>query len=406
MKILSINIYFGEGSTGRILEDIHTRLERDGHESFIVYGVGKDRPSENGKFYKTLSNFKAQQYRRLARLDGLRYNTAFFETLKLLRHISRVDPDIVHLHCLNHGYIEPFLLLKWLGKHNFKVIVTHHADITITANCEHAYDCELWKTGCSFSCKSLKKEDSYKFIALSRLSWKQMRDSFSKVQKLYATGVSKWMTDRVKQSPFFVKRECKIIENGLDVSYFNFNPTNRNKIIDEIHACGKKAVLYVTPSLLQPIKGGRYVFDLASRLPNVVFVIVGVKDEVISNIPANLILVHHIESKKKMASYYQAADLTLLTSKRESFSMVTAESQCCGTPVIGFKAGAPETIAIKDYSEFVEYADIDSLENSIKRWLQMEINKQDLSSKAIIKFDAEGMYQKYLAFYKSIYESH
>ena len=38
--------------------------------------------------------------------------------------------------------------------------------------------------------------------------------------------------------------------------------------------------------------------------------------------------------------------------------MVTAESLCCGTPVVGFKAGAPEQIAIKEFSEFVEYGDL------------------------------------------------
>lgn len=45
--------------------------------------------------------------------------------------------------------------------------------------------------------------------------------------------------------------------------------------------------------------------------------------------------------------------------------MVTAESLCCGTPVVGFKAGAPEQIAIKEFSEFVEYGDLNSLYNKM-----------------------------------------
>lgn len=62
----------------------------------------------------------------------------------------------------------------------------------------------------------------------------------------------------------------------------------------------------------------------------------------------------------------------LLTSERETFSMVTAESLCCGTPVVGFKAGAPEQIALKEYSEFVDYGNLDKLEKAVRRWLQKE----------------------------------
>ena len=53
------------------------------------------------------------------------------------------------------------------------------------------------------------------------------------------------------------------------------------------------------------------------------------------------------------------ANLTILTSQFETFSMVCAESLCSGTPVVGFKAGAPEQISIQQYSEFVEYGKID-----------------------------------------------
>jgi glycosyltransferase involved in cell wall biosynthesis len=37
--------------------------------------------------------------------------------------------------------------------------------------------------------------------------------------------------------------------------------------------------------------------------------------------------------------------------------MIVAESLCCGTPVVGFKAGGPESIAIDDYCVFVQFLD-------------------------------------------------
>ena len=46
--------------------------------------------------------------------------------------------------------------------------------------------------------------------------------------------------------------------------------------------------------------------------------------------------------------------------------MVTAESLCCGTPVVGFKAGGPESIAIEQYSHFVEQGNINAIIEHLK----------------------------------------
>ena len=53
-----------------------------------------------------------------------------------------------------------------------------------------------------------------------------------------------------------------------------------------------------------------------------------------------------VEDQSELAAFYSLADVTLLTSEKETFSMVCAESLCCGTPVVGFQAGAPEGISL------------------------------------------------------------
>lgn len=402
MRVLNINIFFAQGSTGKLVEDIHTRLERDGHESYVVYGLG-DRPQiHTDKIYKMTSNFWVKQYARIDRITGLRYNCAYLETIRLTHHIKEINPDIVHLHCMNCSYINPFILLKWLGRHNFKVLVTHHADVTITANCDHAYDCELWKTGCRRHCRQLKKERHYIFVANAMLSWKQMKDAFAKVKYLYASGVSEWMTERVKMSPFFSNTECRVIENGLDVSSFKYDVKHVNHTLSTFKEKGIKIVLHVTPSVLNPLKGGQYVIELAKRMPNVTFVIVGCRNEQLPPSPSNVIYVPYVNSKVELASYYQTADVTLLTSKRESFSLVTAESLCCGTPVVGFKAGAPESIAITEYASFVEYGDVKKLQKTIEHMLGKKYDKIAISKAACQRYDSENMYAQYLSYYRDI----
>ena len=83
--------------------------------------------------------------------------------------------------------------------------------------------------------------------------------------------------------------------------------------------------------------------------------------------------------------------------------MVTAESLCCGTTVIGFKSGAPETITIPEYSTFVNYGDISALKSQIEKFLSQFIDKNSLSQIAKKKYSAENMYRSYMEFYNHIF---
>mgnify|MGYP000949492470 CR=1 FL=1 len=56
--------------------------------------------------------------------------------------------------------------------------------------------------------------------------------------------------------------------------------------------------------------------------------------------------------------------------------MVCAESLSCGTPVVGFKAGGPESIGLADYCEFVEYPNLDKLQDCVMNWIDKKIDKQ------------------------------
>lgn len=402
MKVLQINIYYKEGSTGKIVDDIHRRLLRDGHDSYVAFGKGENWQLKAPDYlYRTTSKRLNRFYGRLGRLMGLRFEVAWWETYKLLKHIDRIKPDIVHLHCMNDSYVNPYMLLSHLGKRNYPVLVTHHADITISANCDYSFECNKWKTGCGH-CETVFTERRSYFFDNTNLSWKKMRRAFSKIRKLYASGVSDWMTGRVRQSPFFKDKECITIKNGLDTDVFTYHPntqTLREKL--EIDA-NRRIILHATPSFTSPIKGGKYVVELARRMPEVAFVIVGIAKKDSSDLPSNIISIEHTNSKSEMAELYSLADLTLLTSFRESFSMVTAESLCCGTPVVGFKAGAPETIAIPEYSEFVDFGDVGLLKAAVERMMSRSIDKKAVSKQGTETYSAETMYASYLEYYKRI----
>ena len=85
--------------------------------------------------------------------------------------------------------------------------------------------------------------------------------------------------------------------------------------------------------------------------------------------------------------------------------MPTAESLCCGTPVVGFKAGGPESIALLEYSQFCEYGDIQTLKEKLEEVLEIKLteqNKKEISDIAKQKYEKERMANSYFEIYKGL----
>jgi len=121
------------------------------------------------------------------------------------------------------------------------------------------------------------------------------------------------------------------------------------------------------------------------------------------SLPDNIINVGRINNQKELATYYSMADLTVLTSKRETFSMICVESLSCGTPVVGFKAGVPEQISLKEFSKFVEYGDIDALEILVREWIYKKSEiKNVIEKQAHKRYSKVNITNKYIEIYKRL----
>ena len=68
-----------------------------------------------------------------------------------------------------------------------------------------------------------------------------------------------------------------------------------------------------------------------------------------------------LKDSEMLSRFYSLADVFVIFSKRETYSMTCAEALCCGTPVVGFKCGAPETVFEEPYAQFLDYGDIDAV---------------------------------------------
>lgn len=400
MKVAQVNVVFQRGSTGKIVYDLHHMLLQHNHESVVCFGR-KKAPRAKG-VYKISSELEAKLHGLYALFSGYSYTSSFFATSKLIRILKREKPDILHLHCLNGYFIHIYKLLDYLKLNKIPTVVTLHAEFLHTGGCGHAYDCERWKTGCGH-CPQLKEATHSLFLDKTGNQWHLMKKAFEGFERLKIVAVSKWLEERAKVSPILAGKDFFVVGNGIDTEN-TFFPINYDDIKTKHKLSTEKIVLFVTPSFKSPTKGGQFVLELANRLQghNLKFVVVGFDGDK-STLPKNVIGVSHTKNQEELAKYYSMADLTILTSKRETFSMVCAESLACGTPVVGFKAGAPEQVALKDFSEFVEYGDVEGLKEVVVKWLKKDKKSfAELAKRANVEYSRERMFERYLSIYESV----
>ena len=147
-------------------------------------------------------------------------------------------------------------------------------------------------------------------------------------------------------------------------NHSTFLPKENPKLLKDLNLKNDFIALSVGSNFWSDAKGGSWIIKLAKMMPDISFLIIGEKS-IPADIPKNLRILPPFSNQKTLANYYSFANVLLLTSLKETFSMVTAESLACGTPVLGFDSGAPKTVAPQGYGNFVTYGDINALKSEL-----------------------------------------
>ena len=396
MKILQVNNVYGEKSTGKLTRVLHEGLLELGHEAIAVYGRGEGRTDPG--VIRLCPDWYGKANSLLSRITGLPYGGCLWSTWRLQRIILREKPDVVHLQCINGNFVNIYRLITWLKNQKIRTVISLHAEFLYTANCGHAYSCDQWKTGCS-KCPNRGKINKSWFFDRTASSWNRMHTAFAGFERdCILCPVSPWTEERARQSAILKDFSFQTVLNGVNTEFFH-GASGAETIKD------RPEILHVTahfsPEKEHP-KGGWYLLQLAKRMPDVIFQVAGPADP-ISEHPKNLKLLGMVKDQEKLAQLYRDARLSLLVSRRETFSMPCAESLCCGTPVVGFRAGGPEQIALPEYSDFAEFGDLDQLEHLIRKWLyQAQADRGEISARGIEKYSDQTMIRNYLDVYGRI----
>lgn len=397
MKILLLNCVYRQGSTGKIVASLHEGLKSKGYISFVFYGTGVNVSEYNVR--KICGDLEHKINALLARISGVPFGGHFFSNIRVVNFIRQEKPDVVHVHCINGSMINVYELLTFLGKNGIKTVVTLHAEFFHTGSCSHAFECTKWINGC-YRCNLYKDFLPSFFFEKSKVSWQKMKEAFSVFENknLTITSVSPWLKNRAQQSSILGQFKNVYIPNGVDTNIFK-------RVLFEKHS--RPCLLFVTPHFEpnNPLdqKGGNFLLEIAHLCPKYDFKIVAAKSSYnVSQIPNNVTILGCIRNQTDLCKIYCRADVTILLSKRETFSMVTAESLCCGTPVVGFKAGGPETIALEEFSIFVDYGNIEELIGAIEVMIERRCNPHQIETLASNQYSSESVTQLYVNEYKKI----
>ena len=361
MKIAQVDVNFLYSSTGKIVSDLVSGLKARGHSTIACFGRGNDPKIEH--VHKVSTNTEVMFHALGTRLTGLTGCYSPFSSRRLIRLLSDFNPDVVHLHDLHGYFLNIGELVAYLKSSGTPTVWTFHCEFMYTGKCGHALDCEKWKSRCN-NCPSVHDYPKSWFFDFTARMFDQKRRMFDGFDRLHLTAPSHWLADRMCESAIVGDKCITVVPNGLDIEIFH--PRESVAIRSRLGLTGEYVVLSVGSHLLSEIKGGRWVLELAKRNREITFVMVGV-EAAQASISANVKLIPRLEDPNILAEYYSMADVLLLTSAKETFSMVSAESLACGTPVIGFDSGAPKEVAPPGFGEFVPYADIEALDSLLRR---------------------------------------
>ncbi len=358
MKVLLIEVNCKYSSTGKIVYNLYTDLNNNGHIAAVCYGRGPLVTGTN--IYKFSSNIEVYAHAFLTRLTGLTGCYSIFATKNLIKFMDEFKPDVVHIHELHAYFVNLAPVINYLKKNNIKTVWTFHSEFMYTGKCGYAFECEEWKNECG-KCPQVKEYPSSLLFDFTRKMFKEKKRLFDGFDNLKIVTPSKWLADRVKQS-FLGNRDIEIIHNGIDTESI-FYPRAFNHLKAKHDIIDEKIVLAIAPYLMEPRKGGKIVIELAKRMRNekVKFILIGV-DDLNEKFDANLIALGRTDNQKELAEYYSMADVFIICSKRENFPTTCIEALACGTPVVGFDEGGTKETAPVGYGEFVSYGEMDQLE--------------------------------------------
>lgn len=405
MKILHLSTY-DNGGAGRAAVRLHQALLEFGIDSqMIVQTKTTDLPTIHQVAQNRIKRFFSPFRQAIDQFPTLFYknkkrdifsSTFFPSNPALLQKIQQINPDIIHLHWINSG----FLNLKDLIKINKPMIWSLHDANTYTGGCHYVdQGCEKYKTFCH-ACPLLGSNFKYDLSYFN----------FIKKQKIYKNlnltinGLSRWIASEAQSSTLLKDKPIINLPNTIDTRVFR--PIDKNITRDILGLTPDKILLgfgaisgtHVERKGYPQLKEALELLPEKHRYKLVVFG--SSHGEQIAGI--EMVFLGHLYDDTALAMLYSSLDIFITPSLAENLSNAIMESLACGTPVVAFNIGGN--------SDLIDHQKNGYLANNIQElcdgilWCQHKLKElSDYARKKILEeFDYSAVTKKYIEHYSNL----
>ena len=417
LKVVHLNTYDGNGGAGRACIRLNRALQGQNIDSKIIvhykFGTNPQIGTFNSnKVQKSYTAFTIILERLLAKrfLKPLRtpFSFAWFGR-SVIHHPDVKNADIIHLHWINHGFLDPKHIAE-IAKLNKPVVWTFHDSNAFTGGCHVRYTCDHYMRKCG-NCPLLIKASE---VDISHQIWQKKHKAYE-VLDFAIVAPSSWMHSSVKASSLMRGKAVHQIPNTLETDIFK--PIDK-KLAKEKAGLPTDKFIFLSgfmPSRKDMHKGTQYLLEsmellkqrLGTDANNVELVVFGNRGtEGVPDFPFKTSFLGTINNDEQLAQYYAAADSFLIPSLEDNLPYTVMESLACGTPVIAFTTGGIPDMVQHVYNGYLAaYRSAESFADGME-WIIQHPNKEQLQQQArqtvMDTFSEQVIGKKHVALYQSL----
>jgi glycosyltransferase involved in cell wall biosynthesis len=364
LKVVHLNTYDGNGGAGRACLRLSKALNGQGVQSKTVvhykFGNNPDVSTFNNNFIQKGYSAALIIVERLLAKHYLKplktpFSFAWFGR-SVNHHPDVIEADLVHLHWVNHGFLDPEHLAQ-IAELNKPVVWTFHDSNAFTGGCHVRYTCDHYQRQCG-NCPLLVSPG---INDVSNKIWTKKNDAYKQL-KFSVIAPSTWMQASVLASSLMKDRNVLQIPNTLDTQIFK--PLHKADARKQLCLPEDKFIFLTgfMPSRKDMHKGASYLLEsleqlalkLGKKTDEIELVVFGNRDEKdLPHFPLKTTFLGTITDDDKLAACYAAADGFLIPSLEDNLPYTVMESLACGTPVIAFTTGGIPDMVQHEYNGYL-----------------------------------------------------
>jgi glycosyltransferase involved in cell wall biosynthesis len=319
-----------------------------------------------------------------------------------LRALREFEPDVVHLHWINGGFVSP----RQLARIRKPVVWSLHDMWAISGGCHYSAGCTAFESSCG-RCPMLRSNSPRD---LSRKGWRRKQAAYKGIENLTIVGLSSWLAREAQKSALLAGRAVVNLPNPIDTNVFR--PINRAsaRSLFNIPQHSRVLLFGAMSATSSPRKGYDLLRSALEQIttPDVSLVVFGAShgdSDSFAGLPINY--VGSLGDDVALTALYSAGDATVVPSREENLSNVIMESASCGTPVIAYQIGGNgDMIDHKVNGYLASSLDARGLAAGIDWVFKDEARRLELGdaarAKAVDEFDYPIVAARYLQLYGDV----